>query len=176
MLADLLKIPNLLTLARLALAPVVIVLFRGEHHVAAAVVFVLAMVTDCFDGWAARRFNQQTTIGLYLDPVVDKIVILALLYELAHAGQFSMAIPHLFLARELLQNAIRATAAAKGNVVGANWMGKTKAFLQIVLITWGLLAPVLPITTTAIAIAAWALLALTWVFFGIFFSWNSRNV
>jgi CDP-diacylglycerol--glycerol-3-phosphate 3-phosphatidyltransferase len=171
-------VPNLLTLLRLGCLPAVILLFRNGRHGAAAGIFVAAMITDGLDGWLARRLDQRTALGLYLDPVVDKIVVLALLYELGAAGTIHAAVPHLFLARELLQNAVRSVAAAGGTVVGANWMGKTKFVLETVLITWGLLAPVLPDLVSrrdlegaqgvALSASAWIVLLAAWAFFAVF--------
>ena len=178
-----LNVPNALTLLRLLSLPVVIVLFRRDLGLAAACVFVVGMATDCFDGWIARKLDQRTLLGLYLDPVVDKIVILSLFYELAFAGYIPTAISHLFLARELLQNAVRVVGAKRGKVVGANWMGKTKAALQTVLITWGLLTPVfgswfsVPVADAlleALKLCSWAVLGLAWCFFGVFVHWNRR--
>jgi CDP-diacylglycerol--glycerol-3-phosphate 3-phosphatidyltransferase len=179
-----LTIPNLLTLLRLAALPVVLALSRTGHPVAASAVFVAAMLTDPLDGWIAVRFHQQSRIGLYLDPVVDKVVILAMLYELSLAGLLDAAIPHLFLARELLQNGIRSYAASLGSVVGANWMGKTKAVLQTILIAWGLLLPWLTAgrgeafastLQSAFQLSAWLVLVLAWVFFFVFLRWNRHH-
>lgn len=168
-----LTIPNLLTLLRLGCLAPVILLYRNGSHVAAAGLFLGAMLTDAVDGWLARRLDQRSTLGVYLDPVVDKVVVLVLFYELAHAGMIAFATAHLFLLRELLQNAVRNVAAARGRVVGANWMGKTKAFLQTLLIAVGLLLPG-PGTTgaAAVAAAAWLVLLLSWIFLGIFVKWN----
>jgi len=141
------------------------------------------MITDSVDGWLARRLDQETALGLYLDPVVDKIVIVALFYELARAGLVNWAVPHLFLTRELLQNAVRAAAATRGAVVGSNWMGKAKALLQIVLITWGLLIPtvghwapelVIRHVDACFAVATWTVVALAWSFLGRFLYLNRR--
>jgi len=172
------SIPNLLTILRIAALPVIITLFRTGRHVSAAAVFFVVMLTDCVDGWLARKLNQQTTLGLYLDPVVDKIVLIVLLYELARAGLIDTAIAYLFLARELLQNAVRAVAALGGEVVGANWMGKTKAAFQTGLITVGLALPGFSgpgeRSQVLFAVSAWALLALTWCFFGMFACRNRK--
>ncbi len=158
-------LPNALTLARLAALPLAIACLRRGRPGAAAAVFLAAMLTDVADGWLARRLRAQTALGLYLDPAVDKIVILGFLYELAAAGRWPMAAAHLFLARELLQGGLRAAGAVRGEAIGANRMGKTKALLQSALITAGLLpgVPAAPLRA-----AAWAVLALAWWFFGVF--------
>jgi len=140
------------------------------------------MLTDCVDGWLAKRLGQCTSLGLYLDPVVDKVVILVLLYELARGRLIHGAVPHLFLARELLQNGVRAAAAARGTVVGANWMGKSKACLQTALVAWGLMMPGLAVRLPAagkrlagaLDVSAWAVLGLAWCFFAVFVYRNRR--
>jgi CDP-diacylglycerol--glycerol-3-phosphate 3-phosphatidyltransferase len=166
-------VPNLLTLSRLAALPGVITLSRAGRPAWAAGLFLAAMLTDCFDGWLARRLDQRSALGLYLDPVVDKIVVLVLFYELAHQGVITIAVPHLFLARELLQNGVRAAAASRGTVVGANWMGKTKAVLQTAVLFWGLL---LPASGPAVAVASWVVLLLSWGFLFTFLVWNRRLI
>jgi len=181
---QILTFPNVLTLLRLLALPVVIGLFRSSHYVAATSVFVVAMLTDAVDGWLAVKLDQRTRLGLYLDPVVDKVVILVLLYELSSAGPMHSVIPHLFLARELLQNGIRSHAASTGSVVGANWMGRTKALLQTVLIAWGLALPRLVAGQSAAFASAmssafqWCaalVLVLAWAFFLAFLYWNRSH-
>lgn len=171
-------IPNLLTILRLAALPVAALCWHRQWYLTAAVAFIALMLTDCVDGWIARRFNQASRIGLYLDPVVDKIVIVGMFYQLAAWGRLPIAIAHLFLARELLQNAIRAAASTQGKVISANWMGKVKATLQNTLIGVGLALPALA-NATADAIwqmATWATVALSWVFFALFLNSNRRSL
>jgi len=170
-----LTVPNLLTLLRLAALPVVIVLSRSEFVAASAVVFVVAMLTDGLDGVLAKRLNQRSLFGLYLDPVVDKIVLLSLFYHLAFMDVLVPAVAHLFLARELLLNGVRSVAASQGTVIGANWMGKTKASLQTLLIAWGLLMPVIVGSSdtgkgleVAFDASAYAVLAISWCFLSAF--------
>lgn len=166
---QILSVPNILTVARVVSLPFIIVLFRQGHTVMAACVFVACMATDYLDGWLAKRLGQVTLLGRYLDPVVDKIVILALLYEVAGARIIDWPVPHLFLTRELLQNAVRAVAATRGSVIGANWMGKTKAVLQTIVVAGALLTPAFGrCFQTSVNAAAWAVLCVAWVFFVIF--------
>ena len=176
-------VPNILTVLRLLALPVIIILFRQDHGLAAAGVFAVAMITDWVDGYLAKCLKQRTVLGLYLDPVVDKIVLLALFYELAGAGLIAWAVAQLFLARELLQNAVRVVGRSRGEVIGANRMGKTKAVLQNLLVGSGLLMPALASwlpdaaagrVKFGLRIAAWAVLALAWCFFGLFLARNRR--
>lgn len=175
------NVPNQLTLARLLALPLIIGLFRVGHGVAAAGVLLAAMLTDCVDGWVARRFGQVSRLGMYLDPVVDKIFVIGLFYEVAVAGVIPLAIPHLLMAREFLQSAVRTVGAMNGTVIGANWMGKTKAVIQ----TPVLMAAMLTRSSAVFCrdglvretawLGSWFVLAVTWVFFGVFLYWN-RNV
>ena len=171
-------VPNILTILRLAALPIAAYCWQRQQYVLAAVSFVVLMLTDCIDGWIARRFNQTSRLGLYLDPVVDKIVIVGMFYQFAVWGRLPMAIPHLFLTRELLQNGIRAAASSQGQVIGANWMGKVKATLQNVVITIGLALPALasPHLDAVWLIATWATVCLAWIFFAVFLYWNRRSL
>lgn len=176
-------LPNGLTFLRLLSLPAILALAAAGHGAAAAAVFLAGMLTDVVDGWLARRLNQSSLLGVYLDPLVDKIVILSLLYDLAHRGLLPAAVAHLFLARELLHSGVRDVAAQQGRVVGANWMGKTKAALQTVLVAAGLLLPGLtgfaagglarPARIAYVAFA-WVTLAVSGVFFGVFAYRNRR--
>ncbi len=174
-LTGILTVPNLLTFCRLLALPAVILLFRYDHFIAASLLFLGAMLTDVIDGWLARLMDQRSRLGLYLDSVVDKILILALFYELAYAGMLHWTIPHLFLVRELLHNGVRCAAAGSGTVVGANWMGKAKACLQTAVICAGLALPALTCPVGCMVlfeVSAVVVLAIAWLFF---FSFAYRN-
>lgn len=182
---SLMTIPNIITILRLVAVVPVILLARSGHGLAAGLLFAAVMISDCLDGWLARKLKQTSPLGLYLDPVVDKIVILAMFFELSWAGMIHDVIPYLLLARELLQNAVRNVAASGGNVVGANWMGKAKATLQTIVITWGLLLPGLSGTMSANVLntvyqffvaSVWLVLTASWAFFGVFLYWNRRHL
>ena len=95
---------------------------------------------------------------------------------MAWAGAWPPAVAHLFLARELLHSGIRDAAAAHGVVVGANRMGKVKAALQSVVIAAGLAMPSPSAAAGWISGAAWTVLALSWVFFGVFLARNRDAV
>ena len=104
----------------------------------ALALFVAAMLTDVFDGLLARR-EGRTALGNYLDPVADKTLILCVFVCLGERGVLPLWMGLVLIGRELLVSGVRDAAAAQGRVVGANWMGKTKTFLQVVTISAGLL-------------------------------------
>jgi CDP-diacylglycerol--glycerol-3-phosphate 3-phosphatidyltransferase len=173
------NIPNLLTLARLLALPAVIVLIRCGHGMAAAGVFLIAMLSDCADGWLARRLGQVSRLGVYLDPIVDKVLVIGLFYEVAFADAVSMAVPHLLLTREFFQSGVRTVGALSGRVVGANWMGKTKAVIETPVLTCAI------VTASGAGVyncngidaigraGAWCVVAVAWIFFGAF-AWRNR--
>ncbi|WP_409422957.1 CDP-diacylglycerol--glycerol-3-phosphate 3-phosphatidyltransferase [Pseudaeromonas sp. ZJS20] len=134
-----LNIPNILTLFRILLIPVFVVLFYLPFqwsNLWAAGVFVLAAITDWFDGYLARRLNQTTPFGAFLDPVADKIMVcsaLVMIVEQYHS--FIVTIPALIMiGREILISALREWMAELGkrSSVAVGWMGKWKTTIQMV--------------------------------------------
>ncbi|TXI95561.1 MAG: CDP-diacylglycerol--glycerol-3-phosphate 3-phosphatidyltransferase [Aquabacterium sp.] len=133
------NIPNLLTLLRVALIPVFILLFYlpfAWSYWAAAAVFALAAVTDWFDGYLARRWEQSTPFGAFLDPVADKLMVavaLVLLVE-EHANLWLSLPAVIIIGREIVVSALRewmAELGARAQVAVSN-MGKWKTAAQMV--------------------------------------------
>ena len=148
--------------------------------------FALAMLGDVIDGAVARSRGLKTTFGTFLDPVADKILILTMLLALGHLGVMPFWVPLLILGRELVVTGIRSVAAVHGRVVGANWMGKTKAALQTATIIVGQLLLALraeawsgdgSLSALAAAFDAlwWTTVAASLAFAGVFVYWN-RNL
>lgn len=130
------------------MVPVLILLwyvpFPG-HRWACAALFLLAAITDFFDGWLARRNNQESPFGAFLDPVADKVMVavaLGLLIE--HWDKALMTLPAVvIICREILVSALREWMAEVGarGVVKVSWVGKLKTTAQMVAITWLLAFP-----------------------------------
>jgi CDP-diacylglycerol--glycerol-3-phosphate 3-phosphatidyltransferase len=143
---SLINIPNALTLLRIILIPVFVVLFYLPQHwsnAASAVVFALAGVTDWLDGYLARRLNQSTPLGAFLDPVADKLMVviaLVLLVEFYHAWWFSLP-AMVIVGREIVISALREWMAEIGRrtSVAVSHIGKIKTTLQMIAITGFLL-------------------------------------
>ena len=180
---------NLLTFSRLAATPFVVWLMYADTPAArygALGLFIAAMLTDVFDGPLARR-TGRTTLGNYLDPIADKTLILCVFLCLGERGILPLWMGLVLLARELIVSGVRDVAAAQGKVVGANWMGKTKTFLQVVTVSAGLVllarlageAGPSAVSSTWHHIV-WGLGLLTVVvsavFAGIFLHWNRRLI
>ncbi|WP_041598770.1 CDP-diacylglycerol--glycerol-3-phosphate 3-phosphatidyltransferase [Hahella chejuensis] len=137
-----LNFPNILTLGRLVLIPVIVVIyylpFQGNYVVAAAI-FALAAATDWLDGYLARRWNQMTPFGAFLDPVADKVIVavaLAMLVE-AHHNLILTAPAIVIIGREIVISALREWMAEMGKraSIAVNFIGKVKTSCQMLAIT-----------------------------------------
>jgi CDP-diacylglycerol--glycerol-3-phosphate 3-phosphatidyltransferase len=132
-----LNLPNFITFTRILLIPVFVVLFitpTEDRSLSAAIVFVVAAVTDLLDGYLARRNGQVTTLGKLLDPIADKLLVLSALILLVNLDRVSALIAILIIAREVAVTGIRAIAAGEGMVIAAETTGKYKMALQVVAI------------------------------------------
>jgi CDP-diacylglycerol--glycerol-3-phosphate 3-phosphatidyltransferase len=132
------NLPNLLTLSRILLIPVFVVLFytpTPERSLWAAFVFVVAAVTDVFDGYVARRNGQITKLGRLLDPVADKLLVLSGLFLLVGMGQVPAWVAIVITGRELAVTGMRAIAASVGIILDPERLGKYKMVFQVIAIT-----------------------------------------
>jgi len=133
----LLNLPNLLTLARIAAIPLLVVLLLFDNREAnfwAALVFALAAVTDWLDGWLARKWEVVTVLGKFLDPLADKLIVMAALIMLIPLGRVPAWAVFLILAREMIVTGLRSIAASEGIVIAASVLGKYKTIFQMVAI------------------------------------------
>jgi CDP-diacylglycerol---glycerol-3-phosphate 3-phosphatidyltransferase len=126
------NLPNVLTLARVLAVPVLMGVLSAGADVSALVLFVVAAVTDFFDGALARRWNQVTQFGQFVDPLADKLLLLGVLVVLQDLGRVSVWIVFLLLSRELAVTTLRVLAMGKGLVVAAGPLGKAKTATQMV--------------------------------------------
>jgi CDP-diacylglycerol---glycerol-3-phosphate 3-phosphatidyltransferase len=132
-----LNVPNVLTLLRILAVPVLVVALLGETpngDVIAAVVFALAAVTDGLDGYIARRRRSVTTFGKLMDPLADKLLVVAALVSLVSLGRLAAWVAMVIIAREVAVTGLRGIAAEKGVVIAASWLGKLKTILQVIAI------------------------------------------
>lgn len=143
----LLNLPNLLTMMRLVLIPVLAVLleydgdqppfekdwmFRYSPGRMAALVVTIAGITDLLDGYFARKWKIESTFGKFLDPVVDKVFLLTGLVMLMKLGRVDAWLVIALLSREFLITALRGVAAAEGIIIAAGQSGKFKLIFQMV--------------------------------------------
>lgn len=152
-----LNIPNLLTLLRILAVPVVVVaLLDGTPHgdMLAAVVFALAALTDGLDGYIARTRDSVTTFGKLMDPLADKLLIIAALVSLVSLGRLPAWVAMVIIARELAVTVLRSIAAERGVVIAASWMGKVKTVLQIAAVFGLILVDPAPLAVDLLVYAA----------------------
>ena len=129
-----LNAPNVLTVLRILLVPVLVVaLLTGSDRgdLLAAAVFCAASLTDAVDGWLARRSNVITTFGKLMDPVADKLLILAALVSLVSLHRVAAWVAMVIIAREFAVTATRMAASQQGVVVAAAGWGKLKTVVQV---------------------------------------------
>jgi CDP-diacylglycerol---glycerol-3-phosphate 3-phosphatidyltransferase len=137
------NLPNVLTLMRILAVPVIVVALLGETpngDALAAGVFALAAFSDGLDGYIARRRRDVTTFGKLMDPLADKLLIVAALVSLVSLGRLAAWVAMVIIARELAVTGLRAVAVEQGVVIAASWLGKLKTALQVAavfaLIIW----------------------------------------
>jgi CDP-diacylglycerol--glycerol-3-phosphate 3-phosphatidyltransferase len=155
-----------LTVARMAAAPIIVGLYAIDfagHDYWATALFAVAMATDWVDGWLARRSGSSSAMGSLLDPVADKILVLAVLIVLVDRGVFAGWMVAAIVAREFLVSGLRLAALERGVVLGARDLGKLKTWTQSVAAILGGFAAGGSLDDS---VAWWALvvaLVVTWV-------------
>ena len=131
------NLPNTLTLSRIFLTPllVVILLTRIDgKEIYGVVIFVIAALTDYFDGYLARKRNQVTDIGKLLDPIADKLLITSAFISLVELNLAPAWMVVIIVGREFAVSGIRSIAASQGYVMPANALGKLKTVCQVLTI------------------------------------------
>lgn len=170
-------LPNWVTLSRLLVLPVLLYCLQNptvETRWFSLGIFLVAAATDWVDGYLARKLNQVTDLGKFLDPLVDKLLVLAPLLALIELGQVPAWGVFLILARELSIAGWRVTPSLTGNtVVGANVWGKLKTISQIVAIAL-LLAPLPGAWKIPTLVAFWISVVFTLIS-GIIYLWAGRS-
>lgn len=139
------NLPNKLTIFRMILVPVIVMIpFLGIEgkcfgipieYLVIDMIFILASLTDKLDGYLARKNNQVTTFGKFLDPLADKILVLAAMMMLVEMAKLPAWIPIIVLAREFMVSGYRLVAVEKGGkVIAASKWGKLKTVTQMIAI------------------------------------------
>jgi cardiolipin synthase len=139
-----LNIPNLVTLSRIILIPLLIGLYYApdswidEHsrNVTATLVFIFAGITDWLDGYLARRLNQMSAFGAFLDPVADKLIVVGALVVLLYLNRVDMLVALIIIGREIAISALREWMARVGQAksVAVAFVGKLKTVTQMAAI------------------------------------------
>ena len=132
-----LNIPNILTMLRIAAIPLMAALLLSPSKSAgfwAAIVFALASITDWLDGYLARRMGIVTVFGKFLDPIADKLIVMAALIMILPFGRVPAWMVLVILGREIVITGLRGIASTEGIVIQASELGKFKTIFQIVAI------------------------------------------
>ena len=134
-------IPTLLTLTRIAAIPLIAGLFylpidNASRNLLATVMFVVFALTDWLDGYLARKLNQTSAFGAFLDPVADKFLVCASLLVLVHLGRVDVLVSLIIIGREIAISALREWMAQIGakRSVAVHMLGKLKTTMQMVAI------------------------------------------
>ncbi len=135
--SPILNLPNILTLTRIAAIPLMATLLMSPSQPAgfwAAAVFSMASVTDWLDGYLARRMGIVTIFGKFLDPIADKLIVMAALIMILPYGRIPAWMVLVILGREIIITGLRGIASSEGIVIQASDLGKYKTIFQIVAI------------------------------------------
>lgn len=138
------NLPNKLTIARIAMVPIFIVCYVVKLYYVALALFIIASVTDLFDGMLARKNNQITNFGKIMDPLADKILVYSALCLFVENGIIGAWMLIIILLREFVVSGVRNISAADGKVIAAGFSGKVKTVLQMVAVPMLILAQALP--------------------------------
>ncbi len=132
---DALNIPNLLTGARVVMIPLCLYLLDKDTPVSgfwASIVFTVAALTDMLDGYLARKLNVVSVLGKLLDPLADKLIVMATLVWMTQMGRMPVWVVIVLLGRDISVTALRSIAASEGVVIAAGEEGKAKTALQMI--------------------------------------------
>jgi len=135
---------NKITLVRIALIPVFMILLLMGMTYGAFAVFVLASITDFIDGYIARKYNQITDFGKFMDPLADKLLVISSMVVFTEWGRFPSWALMLVLTREFAVTGLRLVAVENGRVIAAGWSGKIKTAATMVALSFMLFFPNAP--------------------------------
>lgn len=136
---EFLNAPNAITLVRIAMIPVFLYFTYVESRAnsfIAGMVYAVTGATDFVDGWVARKKGLVTVIGKFLDPLADKLIVMAALVMLVHLGRVAAWVVIVIMAREFMVTGLRTIAMSEGVVIAAGQEGKHKTAFQVAAITF----------------------------------------
>lgn len=184
-----LNLANSITITRILLVPVFLVLLLGGlpepwGDLAAAAVFILAAATDKLDGYVARRNKQITTLGQFLDPLADKLLIAAALIALVAQDRVAAWVATVIIVREIAVSVLRIIGVSQSVSIPADKYGKLKTVLQIVYVVYVLfptadIAELIHVSTDVAMTIQWILAAVVVIvtlYSGVRYFMNARGV
>jgi CDP-diacylglycerol---glycerol-3-phosphate 3-phosphatidyltransferase len=132
------NLPNTITLIRIGVVPFLFILLVDPGQfwsLTLAILFVAASITDLIDGYVARKYQLITTMGKFLDPIADKLVINTAMILMIPIGRIPAWIVAITIMRDLIVDGIRSIASAEGVFISASRLGKQKTLAQIIAVT-----------------------------------------
>jgi len=135
---EIFSLPNSITLARISVIPFLFFLLSDPGSfwsLVLAALFVLAALTDFLDGFVARRYNMITTLGKFLDPLADKLIVNSAMILMIPIGRIDAWIVVIIIMRDLIVDGIRSIASSEGIYIQASILGKQKTIAQIIAVT-----------------------------------------
>ena len=158
------NLPNKLTIIRVCLIPFFVAALLFDHgnnytmRIVANVLFIVASLTDLFDGKIARKYNLVTNFGKFMDPLADKLLVCSALICLIELGQLPAWVVIIIISREVIISGFRLVAADNGVVIAASYWGKFKTTFQmaaVILMIFNI--PALTLVTNIVVVIAVAL-------------------
>ena len=158
------NLPNKLTIIRVCLIPFFVAALLFDHgnnytmRIVANVLFIVASLTDLFDGKIARKYNLVTNFGKFMDPLADKLLVCSALFCLIELGQLPAWVVIIIISREFIISGFRLVAADNGVVIAASYWGKFKTTFQmaaVILMIFNI--PALTLVTNIVVVIAVAL-------------------
>lgn len=131
------QLPNIITVSRIAFIPFIIYFMMIEDSLSgyiAAGLFIIASITDYYDGYFARKYKTESFMGKFLDPISDKLLVSSILIVFVYMDRLNPIAVILLLSRDTLINGLRSVAAAENVVIAAGNLGKWKTGVQMVMI------------------------------------------
>lgn len=165
------NLPNKLTLLRVIIVPVFVLCFLMDWYIAALILFAAASITDALDGKIARKYNLVTNFGKFLDPLADKVLVIAALCCFVEKG-FMSSVPLIIIAsREFMVSGLRLVTANEGVVVAAGIWGKLKTaftMVSIVIVTLFAIIGINDIMNIIMQVLIWLSTLLTVISGGVY--------
>ena len=162
---------NKITVLRILLIPVFLLLAYGEHRVAALLVYLIACLSDFADGYIARHYHQITNFGKFMDPLADKMLVLAAMCWFIENGQIPGWVVAVVLFREFAVSGLRLIAVEQNRVIAAAWSGKIKTATTMVALALMMVFPV-----RWLNVVCSILILLTTVYSGVEYFIKNRDV
>ena len=177
---DFFNTPNAITLARIGMIPVFLWFTWRESRVdsfVGAMIYAVTGTTDFLDGYIARKKNLVTVIGKFLDPLADKLIVMAALIMLVHLGRVAAWVVIVIMAREFIVTGLRTIAMSEGIVIAAGQEGKSKTAFQVASITFLIMHYRYPVDAILFTFDLDANRAGTWLLyislvFSVWSAWN----